>query len=177
MALRSSLQDVRVLKVIQKIDGAVYNLNVYREEGVIYFDAYDPITSKVYISTLKIEDVPNILIPNATDREKGAAAGIDLSVPEDATAMYSKLVKLLKFDTKKQTGTRRLVCKRDYDHLVRLTRKISGHTVILNVYEAGLGQVYFEAMIPKYCCKINFIMNNDIRMKLLQNSDAVLESP
>ena len=97
-------------------------------------------------------------------------------MPEDATAMYNKLVKLLKFDTKKQTGTRRLVCKRDYDHLVRLTRKISGHTVILNVYEAGLGQVYFEAMIPKYCCKINFIMNNDIRMKLLQNSDAVLES-
>ena len=56
LALRSSLQDVRVLKVIQKIDGAVYNLNVYREEGVIYFDAYDPVTSKVYISTLKIED-------------------------------------------------------------------------------------------------------------------------
>ena len=68
MTLKAALQDVRVLKVVEKIDGIVHNLNVYREEGCIYFDAYDPGSSKMYMSSLSIEDTPGLLIPNATDR-------------------------------------------------------------------------------------------------------------
>lgn len=157
LALRAALQDMRVLKLVQKIDGHVYNLNVYREEGVVYFDAYDPVLSQVFMSTLKIEDVSEILIPNSTDRERGAREGVDLGMPADPPAMYMRLVKLLSFDTKKQTGTRQLVCKRKFDHLQRITRKVSGHTVVLNVYEASIGQIYFEALLPKYCCKVRSI--------------------
>ena len=169
LTLRAVLQDVRVLKVVTKIGELVHNLNVYREESRVYFDAYCPSTSKLYMCSLSIEDVPSLLTPNATDRDKGI-----FTTPIDPEDMYIKLVKLLRFENKK-VGPKKLICRREYDFLCRLTRKINGHMVLIYCYEAALGQLYFEVVLMSFSCKIKLILDDELRMKLLSNADVLLE--
>lgn len=167
--LRAVLQDVRVLKCVQKVGGIVHNLNVYREEGRVYFDAYDPVLSKIYATDISIEDVPGLVIPNATDRDRG-----NFSTPTDPGALYEALVKLLMFDSK-NIRTKQLICKRGFDFLCRVQRKINGYTVLVYCYEAALGQLYIEAILLQYSARLKFSLDDTLRMKLLDNADPVLE--
>ena len=50
--VRATLQDMRVLKTVFKIakGDEIYSVTVYRDKGMVYFDAYDPQTSRVYLT-------------------------------------------------------------------------------------------------------------------------------
>ena len=52
--VRATLQDMRVLKTVFKIakGDEIYSVTVYRDKGMVYFDAYDPQTSRVYLTRL-----------------------------------------------------------------------------------------------------------------------------
>jgi len=173
LLIRSCLQDMRVLKLVQKIDGVMYNVNVYRDQDTIHFDAYDPSTSQIYSTSIAVSLVPDLLAPNSIT----VAKGLNKEPPQTSTEMYTLLSKLLRFEkASKQRGSRKsLCCHRDYSKMVSVTERINGHSVILTCSEAALGELYFAAYIAEYSCQFTLLVEDEMRLKASQNYDSVLE--
>lgn len=174
--LKGCLQDMRVLKLVQKIDDKMYNVNVYREEGTIYFDSYDPANSQMYSTTVEVSGVPNLLVPNTT----ASSTGFDKQhkdPPLTPKEMYLRLAKLLRFEkASKRYGARQvLLCRRDNTFLCGIKRKIGGHRLLISAYEAALGELYFVAYFPETSSRIHLMIDDDSRLRLMKNSDPSLE--
>ena len=171
--IRSCLQDLRVLKIVQKIDNQMYNINVYRDVDSIYFDTYEPSSSQLYLVSVPVAQVPDLLTPNTIS----VANGVNKDPPQTATEMYTRLTKLLRFEKQtKQIGSRKeLLCHRDYTLIKHSTEYINGHTVLLICSEAALGELFFSAYIPEYSCRFKLLVDDDLRLKLRENFDQVLE--
>eukprot|EP01041_Mallomonas_annulata_P004421 gene4421-8802_t len=172
--IRACLQDMRVMKLVQKIDGLMYTVNIYRDGSNIYFDTYESTNSQVYMTSVKVSAVPDLLTPNTF----AIAHGLNVEPPQTTKDMYKRLAKLLRFEktTKQKGGRNRLICQRDYTMLSRTTRKIDGHTVLLSCFEAALGEIYFMGYIPEFSCRITLLVDDLIRLKLIENYDLDLES-
>lgn len=61
----AALRDLRVCKTTKKINGVLHNISVYRENEIIYLEAYNPATSQLYLTTVSLDDCPRLLVPNA----------------------------------------------------------------------------------------------------------------
>eukprot|EP01034_Spumella_vulgaris_P022575 gene22575-28708_t len=171
--VRAALQDLRVLKNTSKIDGKLFTVSVYRETATIYLEAYDPATSSVYLTSVSIDDVPALLVPNGFGLETGI-----VETPMSPHEMYMSMVKLLRFDraSKHKDAERILVCRRDNTFLCNVTRRINGHLVLLKCYEAALGQLFFTAYIPEFSAKIKLLVADTIRLGVLRNADTLCDS-
>lgn len=174
--LKGCLQDMRVLKLVQKIDDKMYNINVYREEGTIYFDTYDPSNSQMYSATVAVADVPNLLVPNTTAMSTGSDQSYK-DPPSTPKEMYLRLTKLLRFEkASKRYGARQvLLCRRDNTFLCGIKRKIAGHRLLISAYEAALGELYFVAYFPENSSRVNLMVDDDLRLRLMRDSDPTLE--
>jgi hypothetical protein len=171
----SALQDLRVLKTVAKIDGEMYNVTVHREKDLLYFDAYDPSSSKVYMTTVRSEDICSLLTPNKHARTLSPA--VDILPPQSEKEMYSRLVKLLRFQkTSKNYETgQELTCQRAYTLLDTFTCRLSGHFVLLKCYEAKQGELFLTAFIYEYSALVSVLVDEPIRSALLQDLDLTLE--
>ncbi|CAM9224005.1 unnamed protein product, partial [Ectocarpus fasciculatus] len=174
--LKGCLQDMRVLKLVQKIDDKMYNVNVYREEGTIYFDTYDPSNSQMYSTSVAVADVPNLLVPNTTASSTGIEQ-VHRDPPATPKEMYLRLTKLLRFEkASKRYGSRQvLLCRRDNSFLCGIKRKISGHSMLISAYEAALGELYFVAYFPETCSRVSLMVDDDLRLRMMKDSDPSLE--
>jgi hypothetical protein len=85
-----------VLKTVVKIGGEILTVTTYREKDLIYFDAYDPNTSEVYMTTIRVDEICTLLIPNKHARSLSQSA--DILPPKTEKEVYVRLVKLLRFE-------------------------------------------------------------------------------
>eukprot|EP01036_Dinobryon_divergens_P005592 gene5592-7392_t len=131
--IRACLQDMRVMKLVQKIDGLMYTVNIYRDGSNIYFDTYESTNSQVYMTSVKVSAVPDLLTPNTF----AIAHGLNVEPPQTTKDMYKRLAKLLRFEktTKQKGGRNQLICQRDYTMLSRTTRKIDDDLIRLKLIE------------------------------------------
>lgn len=178
--VRAALQDMRLMKTVMKVDGTMYNISVYREQERLYFDAYCPSTSKVYMTSVSMDEVPALLSPNGSslkDQQLNSTSTVLIDPPQSVEEMNLRLIKLLKFEKNVQKdGMKKfLYCKRNHTFLQRSLMKINGHRVLLTSYEASLGELYFTAYIPHSSACLQVMMSLDTRLKLLQNADIELE--
>ena len=174
--LKGVLFEMKVMKTVRRIDGVMYSINVYREAGRVFFDAYDSMTSQSYVTSLSIFDIPNLLVPNAltSDKDKQDPKNIP---PVNSKEMYKRLILLLRFQkaTKLKAGRKELLCRRDNKFISHSTTKISGHPLFIKCFEAALGEIYFEAYLPEYSAKLTLQVDDSIRLRMLKNCDAALE--
>lgn len=170
--IRACLQDLRVLKTAMKIDKKTYNVSVYREEATIYFDAYDPVTSQLFMTTLVDVDAPQLMSPNALMKSKGT-----FDPPTTSQELYTRLAKLLHIGKAMRTkdARRMLYLQRDFSFLRSLTGKLNGHFLQLKLYEAALGELHFTAYIPEYSAWVQLNVDENERLRLYQNCDEELE--
>lgn len=171
--IRGALRDLRVSKNVQKIDNVLYNLSVYREDSMIYFDAYDPATSLVFLESVQVSDVPNLLRPNG----HGIAKGVDVHPPVTPREMYVRLCKLLRFEkvSKYKNARQRLLCRREYTFMKNANCKIDGFRTFLTCFEGALGELYFSAYIPEYSATLTCLVDEHVRARLLINADPEFE--
>jgi hypothetical protein len=136
-------------------------------------EAYDPVSSSMFMTSVSVEDVPALLVPNGFGLESGMVA-----TPLSPHEMYLSMVKLLRFDraSKHKDAQRVLLCRRENTFLSNVTRRINGHLVLLKCYEAALGQLYFTAYIPEFSAKIKLLVADSLRLGVLRNADAGCDS-
>lgn len=175
--LRSALQDLRMMKSVKKINNHLYNICAYRENSRIYFDAYNPVSSDVYWTSIDSDHIPNLLTPNALHKlERNEKM---LNPPATFEELYSRLLSLVKIEKSSSDPYSRhqLVCKRDYTFLEKITTVIDGHTCFLSCYEAALGELYFSVELPLYAAWVDTKMGLDMRISLLEKSENKDERP
>lgn len=172
--IRTCLQDLRIMKSVCKIDDITYHVSVYRERDIIYFDVYDPKTSQVYMTSVRMDQVPGMLMPNAFITGAGTAQ----KVPTTEWELASQLVNLLLFDRAKgdKNARKQLLCRRDYTFLSNYSIKLQGHRVFVKAYEAALGELYFRAYFPQFSAHLTLLLDETMRLKLFQNCDKELEA-
>ncbi len=90
-----------MLKTVQKIGGDILTVTVYREKDLIYFDAYDPNTSKVFMTTIRVDSICTLLVP--TKHARSLSQSTDILPPKTEKEMYVRLVKLLRFEKTSRT--------------------------------------------------------------------------
>lgn len=171
--VRSTLQDLRILKIVHKIEGKPYNITVFREEAHIFINAYDPDNSREYLCMVKIDDVPGMLMPNAFSINAGTAGYAPITQQE----LAMRLIKLLRFSQlMREKGVRKiLICKREYQFLRNFSTKLDGHRVLIKCYEAALGELYFTAYIYEYSANITFHLEEVVRLDLCDKCDMIEE--
>ena len=171
--VRICLQDMRVIKTVTDIDEEKYNVCVYREGSYVYFDAYDPVTSQVYLAYAGLSEIPNLLIPNAFSIN----AGIKIDPPRNQVELGQRLIRLLTFEKSRNNKDARkvLICKRDYLFLQNVTEKRNGHLTHIKAYEAAIGQLWFKVYLPQCSATASVLMEDGLRLKLLKNHDMELE--
>lgn len=171
--VRTALQDLRLLKTVATINGHKYHVCVYREANYVYLDAYDPVTSAIYFTSVATPDVPSLLVPDAFS----ISAGVKIEPPSSNQELSTRLVKLLALDRVRNNNNARkmLVCRREYRFMQNLTVKLRGMIVHIKAYEAALGELYFKAYIPQFSAHVELLMADDSRLKLLRNNDESIE--
>lgn len=171
--LKGCLYEMRTVKTVRKIDNVMYSINCYREAGRIFFDAYDSNTSQSYVTSISVNEIPYLIIPQALSAEKK----IEIAPPTTPKDMYMRLIKLLRFQKtmKLKGGRKELLCRRENVYLSCVTRRFSGHLIVIRAYEAALGELYFEAYLSDFCAKVSFLVEDELRLKLLKNCDGKLE--
>lgn len=172
--LKGCLQDLRVLKLVHKIEGKIYNVTVYREDKQIFFDCYDPMTSQIYSTIINITDVPQLLVPNSTMLSRNPEKK---EPPSTTKEMYTRLVRLLRFEkaTKLLNARRVLVCRRDNTFLMSFKAKINGHMVLVSAYEGALGEVLFEGYFQENAARVLLTVDDETRLRMTKNYDSSLE--
>lgn len=167
--IRTALQDLRVLKCVLKIDGSLYTVCVYRDCGNVYFEAYDSVSSDVYMTVVSVEDLPSLLIPNAYS----TSLGVNLDPPQTPYEMYAALCKLLRFEVKGiKFKEKVLVCRREFTFISNITRKLNGHTALIKCYEAALGELFFTAYLPEYSAHLRCLIDANSRLAMQRNADT-----
>ena len=171
--VRTALQDLRLLKTVASINGHKYHVCVYREANYVYLDAYDPVTSAIYFTSVATPDLPGLLIPDAFS----ISAGVKIEPPSSNQELSTRLVKLLALDRVRNNNNARklLFCRREYRFMQNLTVKLRGMIVHIKAYEAALGELYFKAYIPRFSAHVELLMAEDIRLKLFQDNDESIE--
>lgn len=170
--LKSVLFELRTLKTVRKIEGDMYSINVYRDSDRIFFDAYDANTSQSYMVCIKVTDIPQLLVPYSM-----AAINSTSPPPKTPKEMYTRLCALLRFQkvSKQKNGKKEMLCKRENTFLEQSVKCIDGHVAIIKSYEAALGDLYLEAYLPHYSAQLNLLIDDALRLKLLENCDPLLE--
>lgn len=171
--VRACLQDLRITKTAMKIDEEMFNVSVYREQGTIYFDAYDPQTSLLYMTWIRDTQVPELLAPGALtvlNHEKAAA-------PTNAKEMYQQLIRLMHVGKvlPSKSARKELFLHREYVFIRNFTCKLNGHFIQLKCYEAALGQLHFKCYFPNHCASIELTVADKVRMKMYMKCDPELE--
>jgi hypothetical protein len=171
--LRTALQDLRVLKVSKRVDGTLYNVSVYREDCMVYFDAYDPQTSQLYILNIRESQLPSLLLPSTHPN----AQTVDSEPPYTPADMYTRLAALMHI---KKVGNGRFARKVLYLHqdllfLRNYTVRLNGHMVHVKCFEAALGEIVLKAYIPEFSASVEVSVDEETRLKLARNFDGDLE--
>lgn len=174
--LKGVLYEMRVAKTVRKIDDQMHTINVYREAGRVFFDAYDSSTSQSYMTAISLYEIPSLLVPNAftSDMVRNSE---EVAPPATVKEMYMRLIRLLKFQKviKLKAGRKELLCRRENKFIQQKTIAISGHRVLLRCFEAALGEIYFEAYLPEFSAKISLEIEDQLRAKMIENYDPIIE--
>ena len=85
--VKFALQDLRTMKKVMKINGALLNVGAYREKDMFYFDTYNTATSEQHICAITRDDVPFLLMPNAETLEVHGRT----TPPRNKTELYQHL--------------------------------------------------------------------------------------
>jgi hypothetical protein len=165
--VRTALQDMRVLKAVMKIDTVLYTVSVYRDCGTLYFEAYDPATSDIFVAVVSLDDVPSLLIPNAFT----VSTNVNVDPPQTPHDMYAAMCKLLRFEKSLDGRQKTLICRREFTFMGNLTRKLNGHIVLLKSYEAALGELYFTAYMPEFSAHLTLLIDAPMRLAMQENAD------
>jgi hypothetical protein len=196
---KSVFHEVRVYHTVKKIDSEtsdLYQINVYRHDQHIFFDAYNPKTSQCYYTSITIDEVPSLLVPSVLVIKNGKltstlsvasphGGGGDIvtstqsTLPPPLTSkeLYQRLVDLLQVRhlIKLRNSKKELVCHRKNIFIKRYSLKICGHNVMLNCYESGMSELFFQAYLPEYSATLLYHLNDQERLKMLANCDHLLE--
>ena len=174
--LKGILYEMRVAKTVRKIDDRMYSINVYRDAGQIFFDAYDATTSQSFVTSISMHDIPSLLVPNALTEDMSSQSA-NLAPPTTPKDMYMRLIRLLRFQKaiKLRNGRKELLCRRENKFISHLTTKICGHSIMMKCFEAALGEIYFEAYLPEYSAKLTLQVDDTLRLRMLANCDTHLE--
>lgn len=174
--LKGILCEMRVAKTVRKIDNQMYSINVYRDAGRIFFDAYDSATSQSFVTSVSMFDIPSLLVPNALTEDMSKQSD-SLKPPSTPKEMYMRLIGLLRFQKaiKLRAGRKELLCRRENKFISHLTTKICGHSIMMKCFEAALGEIYFEAYLPEYSAKLTLQVDDTLRLRMLANCDHQLE--
>ena len=173
LSVRAALADLRVLKKVTKIDGELFNVNVYREGEYIYFDAYSSETSEVFKCSTTRDEVSSLLLPDAVSVKQG----VPMTPPETPKEMYDRLVNLLRFaKASQQPGARRvMVCRRDLTFIEKKTCRVSGHRMLLETYEEALGEVFLKGYVPAIGAIVTLHIDDILKASIDRNAHACLE--
>lgn len=181
---KAIFHELRVYHTVKKIDvesNDLYQINVYRNSEMIYFDAYNPKSSQCYHTAISINDVPSLLVPSVLAMKDGklvlCPSDKQINPPASSTELYLRLVNLLQVRRliKLKDSKKELICKRRNIFIKRYSTKICGHNVMLNCYESGMSELYFEGYLPEYSATLLFHLNDVNRLKMLANCDQLLE--
>ena len=174
--VRASLQDCKVMTSVTKIAGDVHNVTVYREGDLIYFEAYNPISSAVYLTRIRADEVCSLLMPSAY---VGQTTSVRVRVlpPTSTSEIYTRLVKLLRLIvlTKNRLGEKELTCHREYSLMHSFTCQLSGHYVLLKCYEAGQGGLFLTAFIFECSALVSILVTEELLADLLTRCDSLDE--
>ena len=171
--MHAILQDMRVCKTINRINGKIFNITAYRQEQVMYFDTYDTETSQLLMTYVRMDEVPHLIAPDASSLSAGTAP----PTPTNEEELARSLIKLLRFQkiNRDMNGRTLLVCQRDYSYLYTINMLMDGHRIVLKCYEAALGELHFTGYIPEYSAKVSFHVEEQWRLKFLRYGDPILE--
>ena len=181
IVVRAVLQDLKVLKTVIKVNREPITITVYRDMNSIFFEAYDPKSSEIWLTRVTADEIPSLLVPNGHETTVLRSNALPQLPPATSAEMYERLVKLLKFEVSKVPSkfspsvlfpSKVLVCKRDFVFLQQLVRRINGYRVRLKCFEGALGELFFQAYLPEFSAYLEGVLGVNERLILLNHADT-----
>jgi len=173
------LEDMHVHRRALKIDGEMHTVNVYQDQQTIFFGAYNHSSSTFHITSVREDQVSNLLAPNSMERSEFGSHG----APKTREEMFSRLAELLVFEKDKRahpiTGEkeRRLVCRRKLVKLWRGTLSLSGHLAMVTMYEEAHGNLRAHAYLPQFSRALELVVDQNCLLEVLPNAHSEHELP